>query len=337
MEKSQLRKRRDAAVSIELDIEKGDWIVDLIHRENGLFAITLKTIIRTRSPDHLDPDLDHPDAPWEQSVYLPLGSSDPLVARTILQTKALADIFFVGKPDEHRALMDISWEVLNSLVSLRVIRERLEARVSDIMSIVDKDFDTYTKGQSPKPLPIVEYYDVEFRSFVNEVRRALSTISNLFAVLTPKDFGGAHFHKALDWARGEYGESSLLATLLKNDQEWIKAWIDMRIAIEHPKKDKFIETLNFALEADRTIRLPTWRFVHPDYDMGQPQNLLEVFGFCIDNILKFYEELQIALADGHLPPTVKVGIDFVEEEERDPNCPMRLNFGLFGSGLANDH
>ncbi len=236
MQKDKLKERRRSAVSIELDIEQGDSVRELVSRESGLFAVTQKKILRLKSPNQLDPNLEHPDAPWEQSIYLPHGSTDPFVARTILQTRMLADTFFGRGSEKHRALMDISWEVLNSLVSLRVIEDRLERRVSEVVAMVEGDLAAYTKGSSPKPLPIVEYYDIEFRSFVNEVRRVLSTISNLFVVLTSKDFGQGYFHKALEWARKERGEQSLLAQMLNNDQTWIKLWIDMRIAIEHPHK-----------------------------------------------------------------------------------------------------
>lgn len=326
MDKDQIRKQRRAAAHLKLDLEAGDKVVQLISRESGLFAVTLKQILRVQTPDELDPSLEHPDAPWGQSIYLPHGSADSLVARTILQTRDLADIFFGRGSQEHRALMDISWEVLNSLVSIRVMKDRLEKRIVEIAEMIEEDRDAYTKGQSPKPLPIVEYYDIEFRSFVNEVRRALATISNLFAVLTPKDFGQGHFHKALEWARREHGEQSLLAQMLGNDQRWIKLWIDMRIAIEHPEKDKFIETINFTLEADRNIRLPTWRFVHPDYDMARPQNLLIAFDNCTNNILKFYEDLQVVLVDGHLPTSVKVRAEYVEEKHRNPTAPKRVLF-----------
>jgi hypothetical protein len=326
MPKDQLKERRHSAVNLQLDLEQGDRVQELISRESGLFAVTLKRILRLKSPDQLDPNLEHPDAPWEQSIYLPHGSTDPFVARTILQTKILTDIFFGRSPDKRQALMDISWEVLNSLVSLRVIKDRLEKRTAEVVAIVEGDLAAYTEGNSPKPLPIVEYYDIEFRSFVNEVRRVLSTISNLFAVLTSKDFGPGYFHKALEWARKERGEQSLLAQMLDNDKGWIELWIDVRIAIEHPAKDKFIETMNFSLEANRIVRLPTWRFVHPDYDMSRPQNLLVAFENCINNILKFYEDLQVALVDGHLPKSVKVGLMFIEEEDRDPLAPMRFGF-----------
>jgi hypothetical protein len=175
-------------------------------------------------------------------------------------------------------------------------------------------------------LPIVEYYDIEFRSFINEVRRALHMISELFLPYTQQDFSGGRFDKALTWAKKEHGDDSLLALVLESDQRWIKLWIDVRNAIEHPKKNKFIEMLNFSLEADRNIRLPTWRFVHLDYDMPRPQNLLIAYENCINNILKFYEDIQIVLSDGNIPSHIKIGLEEIPEEFRDEKLPLRYHF-----------
>jgi hypothetical protein len=240
----------------------------------------------------------------------------------------MVEMFFAKGSEKHRAMMDISWEVLKSLVSLRVTKERLEKRISEIIALVEPNPDTYTKGRSPKPLPIVEYYDIEFSAFVNEMRRVLSKISELFGILTTARIDSGHFHKALEWARVERGDQSLLALMLEGDQKWIKLWIEVRTAIEHPKKGKFVETLNFSLENDRSVRLPTWRFIHPDYDMARPQNLLEVFDMAINNVLTFFENLQIVLLDGHLPSNFKIGYSEIPESQRDPEAPMRYAFGL---------
>ena len=328
MDKDAIKKARSAAGSIKLHLDDGDGIRQMLSRESGLFLVTKSKIVRVRSPDDVDPDLDYADAPWEQSVYLPHGAREPLVARTILQTKAMADIFFEQQSEKHQAMMDISWEVLNSLVSLCVVRERLEKRTSQIIALVEADLEGYIKGKSPRPLPIVEYYDIEFRSFVNEMRRVLSKISELFGVLTTAKIESGHFHKALEWARAERGENSLLALMLAGDQRWIKLWIDLRIAIEHPTKTKFVETLNFSLEKDRKVRLPTWRFIHPEHDMAQPQNLLEVFDNAINNVLTFFEKLQILLLDGHVPSNFKIGYTDLPESERNPEAPMRYVFRL---------
>lgn len=326
MSKDQLRKSRDGAQSINLHLDSDDAIQEMFSRENGLFFVTLKKILRVRSPDDLDPALEHAAAPWEQSVYLPHGSTDYLVARTIIQTTRLAEIFFAKNSDLYKSMSDISWEVMNSLQSLRFIKRRLEDQINKIVSTIEGDMQAYTVGDSPRPLPIVEYYDIEFRSFANEVRRALSAISELFLPLTGQDFSKGHFHKAQEWAVQARGEESLLAQMLQGDLRWIEPWIDIRIAIEHPKKDRYIETLNFSLEATRTIRLPSWRFIHPDYDMSRPQNLLTVFETCIDNLLKFYEDIQIALTDGHLPTAFRIAAELIPEEDRNPQVPLRYNF-----------
>jgi hypothetical protein len=274
MEKSKHRNRRDAAVSFNVHLDADDAIQKFLSRESGLFVVTKSKILRIRSPDDLDPNLEHPNAPWEQSVYLPHGATDPLVARTILQTEAMTEWTLVKGSEKQLAMMDISWELLNSLVYLRVMRARLDKRISEIVALIESDPAGYIEGESPKPLPIVEYYDIEFRAFVNEVRRALSKASELFIVLTDAEIKNGHFHKALEWAKKKHGEQSILAQMLEEDHKWIKLWIDVRDAIEHPKKTHFVETLNFSLEKNRDIRLPTWRFVHPDYDMSRPQNLL---------------------------------------------------------------
>jgi hypothetical protein len=239
MNRQAIKKARDRAVSLKLHLDGDDAVRHMLSRESGLFLVARNQIVRVRSPNDLDPELEHPDAPWEQSVYLLHGARDPLVARTILQTEAMAEMFFGKRCDKHRAMMDISWEVLSSLVSLRVVRERLEKRIGEIIEVAEADLDSYTKGHSPKPLPLVEYYDIEFRSFVNEMRRVLSKISEIFAVLTTTKIDGGHFHNALEWARKERGEKSLLAMMLAGDQRWIKLWIDVRIAIEPPTRDTF--------------------------------------------------------------------------------------------------
>jgi hypothetical protein len=155
-------------------------------------------------------------------------------------------------------------------------------------------------------------------------------LSDLKFGMTHQSFNGkfarCNYHKAESWAKDLYGEDSLLAQMLQSDQNWIGTWIAMRIAIEHPSKDKFIETLNFSLEPSRNCRLPTWRFVHPEYDMARPQNLLNVFEACLHNLLKFYEDLQITLLDGHLPSNIKIQIETIPEKDRDVDQPLRYRF-----------
>jgi hypothetical protein len=316
---------RNAAVSLKLDIESGDAVQDLFSRENGLFAVTRTKIFRLRSPDDLDPERAYPGVPWEQSLYLPHGTTDPFVARTIIQTDRIGRIFFAQRTPKYAALTNVSWEMMNSLVSLRYIRDRLKRRIEEVVVMLSANWEQYTSEPALKSLPMVEYYDIEFRSFVNEVRRALTKIGELFSILTPINIKNGHFHKALQWVQTSQGPDSSLASMLQRDLAWISCWIDMRIAIEHPASDKFIETSNFAIEPNRSIRLPTWRFVHPTYDMARPQNLLDVFSTCMQNLLAFFEDLQVILLDEHTPKGLIVDFATVPEEDRSIDLPMRFD------------
>jgi hypothetical protein len=107
LEKKRRRAARNAAFSLQVDLPPGEEVRELIGRENGLFCIAPSVILRLRSPDSLDPGLNH-DAPWEQSIYLPHGATDPLVARTVLQTLRLLEPFFPKNSDKYTAVMDLS-------------------------------------------------------------------------------------------------------------------------------------------------------------------------------------------------------------------------------------
>ena len=158
--KDRLRQSRNQPFSLKLDLSEGDEIQESIPRENGLFIVSSEKIFRVRTPDDIDPELDHADAPWVQNVHLPHGSSDPLVARTIIQTKRLAENAFAQSSDEYAALLDTSWEMMNSLVSLRLIKERLEGNIREVCEEIEGNIEKYTREKNPSPLPLLEYFDI---------------------------------------------------------------------------------------------------------------------------------------------------------------------------------
>ena len=316
------------AASFSFDLDEDDRIVELLGRPNGTYALTKSKIFRIQSPEVMDPTGQLKDVPWGRSLYLPFGSRDWIVARTILQTERILALIFPKNSQEYSGAMEIAWEIMNSLVSLRLILDRLDSEIARIGAEIEADIDAYKTGPTPKTLPCLDFYEIEFRSFANEVRRTLTTISNLFPLLSEIDVGRGHFHKAIEQAKSSRGENSLLFQMLTGDHRWIQVWIAIRVAIEHPTSDKYVELRNFALGPDRQLWLPTWRLVHPELGHTQQQNLLDVFEICIHNLLKLFEDLLLVLGDRHLPSEVKIGFHSIAEDQRDPECPMRYQVGF---------
>ncbi|MGV8855149.1 MAG: hypothetical protein ACOH2L_10900 [Devosia sp.] len=324
-----IEDRRKAPISLELDLAANDRTHAMIDRPNGLFIITEQKIMRIRSDDLVDPKATESNAPWEQSVHLPYGSRDPIVARTIIQTKLLTEAFFGANSQSSVQLAYIAWEVMNSLISLRHMREQLNAEIDRCIAEVQADLPRFTEGRAPAPLPLVPYYDIEFRLYVNEIRRLLSKVSEVFAAMTEHEGEKGHFHKALAWVRQNHGPDSALARMLTDDLKWITLWIDIRISIEHPKRSCYLETLNFSLEPNRKIRLPKWRLVHEKYpSLEKPQDFTKSTELVEQNLLKFFEDLQVALLPARRIGEYTMTYALVDEPMRNEAVPMRYAFGL---------
>lgn len=78
------RLPRDGAGSIDFPPETGP-----IKRKIGfgdfMEVYTVHATYRVKTPDSLDPSRSVPNMPWAKSVQAPIGSSNPIVARIVIQ------------------------------------------------------------------------------------------------------------------------------------------------------------------------------------------------------------------------------------------------------------
>jgi hypothetical protein len=329
MDKEKIKRVRGRAMSFQFDLEDDDNMVEMVSRPNGMFIVTKKKILSLVSPDKLDPDIDHADVPWQQNIVLPLGASNYIVARALIQSRRMMGGIIPQNDQRFLDVTEISWEVMNSLISLSVIKDRLQNQIEQILQQVDRNYAEYTVGTSPKPLSIVEYYEIDFRSFCIEVKRCLYKIFELLIALTeirPNGDAPSFLPKnAIPKCINAYGKNDPLVKLLEQDREWQELWIEIRNCVEHPKKDRQVVTQNFRLEADRSVTVPTWSFIHPKYAMDKPQNLITVFDNCINNLLKFYEEFLLHLIAKNCPDYMGLNVICIESERRDIDCPLRFD------------
>jgi hypothetical protein len=77
MEKEEIKQRRAGAISATIDIDSDDRIVEMLSRRDGVYAISLKKIVRINLPDDIDPALEYADAPIAQTGILNKGSRHP--------------------------------------------------------------------------------------------------------------------------------------------------------------------------------------------------------------------------------------------------------------------
>ncbi len=299
--KEGISRSREQAQVINLDLEEGDRQVRLLPCDIGFFVITQRKILRLRSASDIDPDNQYPETPWEQCEVLSFGASDEIVNDTIIYTQEIMDRRCPISEMERNALTNISWEVMESLISLRSIKDDFEKDQVAVFNIIDSDFEAFAK-HAKKAIPTVSNCGVRVRSFFVYVRLCLDSISSLFDALTELKFGKGHrlfpkncnkfakgyFDNALIWIKAEREDQADLINILENNVQWIKTWIDARNAAVHPRKNNYIEIINFSLEASGKITFPKWALIHDAYPDFQSSDILRSFEKVIVDLRYFY-------------------------------------------------
>lgn len=319
-DKEQIRKRRDQAVSVKIEIGEDDRAIEMISRADGMYVVSLQKILRINLPDGLDPQLVHADAPIVQTLVVRQGSRSPLVARTILQAK---EFFAFLPPKKRSAVENVAWEVMTSLLGFDRIIDRIAGSITAQEIEILQRHDEYVLGSSPRPLPIVDGVEVDFRSAVLTANHTLNTISELFPILFDCQIKRGRFDLLTQWSEKTFGTDDLLSRMLAGDQRWIRLWGEVRNAFEHPRAGYFVTVNNFRLLPNREIQLPTWQLQHPDIDASRPQNMVDALRFCRDNILGLFENLLLMLTDKTIRLPGPLLYDDLSIEERDPDCPKR--------------
>jgi hypothetical protein len=329
--KEEIRRRRDSAFSLNLGIDPDDSTKAAISRRDGLYIITTAKIIRINLPDDIDPELQHEDAPTTQTLLVDQGSRTPIVARTVIQLEDFLQLVPYLE-DEKKRLRDIAWEVMLSLTAYDRIIKRIRSAIDAKRAEILPDYEKYSSGFSPPPVPGVEGLEIEFRSAVLTANHTLNAMSELFCEVFREKFTKfqrGRYDKIIEWSVEQFGKDDILSAMLADDHRWINLWGEVRNALEHPTDIYFVKVNNFRLLADRTIQLPTWQLQHPSLlDAFRPQQLIETLEIHRGNILTFFENLLVVLFSKVTSPGVAIEVVDIQEKDRNPDCPKRYECTL---------
>ena len=324
--------KRDAAGSLQLELREGDSVQHMLGTVDGLLVISRWRTCRIRTPDCIDPDRQHSDAPWQQSIVFELGTESPLVARSLVQVHEILKHVFPESDSRRSATFDVAFRVLKSLLTLDRILKRIRTETEACVDVVAASIEQYTIGQAPKPIPPMLTLDEDFRLFALEVRQCLNHTTDLFELIDAGVSAG-RFDIARQKLKEKFGEDAEVLKMLEGDARWIDLWIVVANTVKHPKKTERVVVNELRLLPNRQVQLPTWQLFHASVDLKAPQALLESADIVIQNLLGLFESLFI-LVTQEVVPTLPSGlqwfIDDIPAARRDPKCPQRyvLSIGM---------
>jgi len=255
-----------------------------------------------------------------------VGSSNPIVARLIIQTCELIQPIPIELKQKEDIIKILGENVCERLVKCFKICRNIRNKVN-VMN--EYKFDQLVQSKSIEIPSIIELRQ-DCESFLYQAKLALRDLSEIFSVFYIVEYCGDVYKKSNykvygDWACNTFGADDYLSKGIKEEEVWIKKIKDMRDAVEHPSEESKLLIHNIKLVTDRTpsyLKEPKWNLTGDNESSIRRD--MEKF---IENILSFSEELLIALLKKALP-NKPIIFEEIPVEERDRDCPIRFKIGL---------
>lgn len=244
------------------------------------------------------------------------GTSNPIVARTSYQSQQLLNLYAFDKEFE-KLRSEVMWKIQQRLLDCYKISSSLIEEIKN-NNILFKE----KAKDDPSFHPWIMDLDTSLESFFQSAKLSLRDIGGIIKLFFGKDFGHK-YHKALEWAKKQFGEDDHLTKTLSYYSEWITEVIVIRNAIEHPNDQPRgrLHIDNFCMRRSNSrveLREPSWHLTD-----DRPNIVSTVLPTIVKQLLRLSEELYVtSLIKQYTPIDVK--IEEIPEEQRDKSAPVRF-------------
>ena len=281
---------------------------------------------RVQTPETIDPDETNPHAPWVASPIADVGSSNLVVARVLLQSKAMLDAAFIDGPLDKEAIVAHLHACKETILSGEKIATKIAANIGQIIRQINQQGITKDKqGRGLNPFPQVTDLDLDCGSFLVQVNRALKLISempSLFLELGRPDSNFDHLAKHLAEV---IGDSSPITTFVLDNASAVRYLIDLRNFHEHPRKIRTV-IKNFSVLPDGQIQAPVW-YLQGDGQID-PHSIGDEALATLDFIRELAEVMFIHLLMHRISKKFPFFIEQIPEDKLAPQLPIRYKLSI---------
>jgi hypothetical protein len=256
-------------------------------------------------------------------VFAPVsarGSQDPIVARTVLQTRELLNAFAFDSATRE-AIISVAFGVMRRLTTCADIAEPL---IREVHAASGGATNGLLVQSDERVVEIPGVLDLQGKAelFLYSAKLCLTDIAGLFKPLLGQDFD-QNFKKAEEWARKELTADAPLRELLSAERPWITRVVEFRNGVEHPKhRAGPLKIRNFQLDGNRLVPPLWWQ------GNSAPAEIDKDMEDVLLSLLTLFEDLLAVLLAYHAWTVLPIVIAEIPEEQRDPNMPMRLRVVL---------
>lgn len=302
-------------------------ITEMIPLRDTLYIVKQRGIYAVQLADQIDPDRANAAIPNTQQRILPVGSSDAIVARTLLTAQKLFKKGFLGHSFDQDQGLTLALDILKDLVALTEMRTSLEeaesqARVS---------FESQSQDRGTLVVPSIGDIGVRWDGFTQKAGHVVNSLEEMAKLFYGKELANKWVDSLAAVTASRYGNDSPFAEYVRAAKPRLLLVLDLRNMVEHPKPNKYIRVNDFRLQASGRIALPSVEIVRPDQEAATATiNLL--MKLLTDELLSITEVLMAHLCSHHVQLFGGIPMQVFElPPEQRQNQHLRFSYGWHDS------
>lgn len=292
--------RRDSAFSMEVrdpdDPEDKSPIVDAFVVGDEMLIFKTNGIYRNLTADTIDPSRSNPDTRHSIEKLYSVGTSNPFVARTILQFN---EMLALAVRDQNRRAEIIRhvWHAATLLLECEKAQHHIYSHALELLPKCNQIIEVHKTKVSIPALPKIPDLRTHVSDFlINGKKFLVATykLLNLFYAMPIDGNNEAHFNKHREWICKKLSADHQIHKLIKSDESWIRLISECSNAVRHEEDGLRIQIENFSLKPGNKFSGPAWRFDLTKKKMGRQEeytDLIYDMDVHMQNMLTFFEEI----------------------------------------------
>jgi hypothetical protein len=312
------RLPRDAAGHLEL-IEGTGGIIAMCSCDGVLEVYKQDLTYRIQTPETIDPDRTNPHARFVAAVADKVGSSNPIVARVLLQGQDILNGAVFDRPIDKQVVIRELHAIKEALVACHKIAERVASHVARVVDDGEKRGLPGDERGSLNPFPQVPDLDADATIVLIHAKRAIRRISQVPSIFLsiPGDSDFDHLLKRLT----KVASARPMMKFVRDNAPGIRYLSELRNCQEHPKKGRHTMIDNFNVLPNGSVAVPMW------YVSGEtPRPVAVEMGGAIELLTMMAEAMLIHLVMACMTKTFPFIIQPIEPV--DPTNPMKYRISV---------
>jgi len=309
---------RDGGGSFKVPATKEGAIQRLVPLGDHMEIYSPEETFRMQTPESIDPGRTNPNAMFVNVKIADVGSSSPIVARTLLMAGDMLNDRSILKDDECRVTaLKLMHRIKNSLLHCEQASNALVESVHAQCENFGRT-EQAANSRTYSNFPIVADLEAKVTAFLIPARRVITDVCQI-----PQHFWKlGSTHSSLDHLLDKelsplLGAEHQMVRWFRKMSPAITRIVDLRNGQEHvtTTKGRPLITKNFELLPTNQVHVPAWYL-----DGDVPRSIAEQMPRMVDQLLQFAETMFVACISANLPvfPPMILQVN----EKPDPLCPI---------------